>query len=58
MKDIYKNTIQMIKRLKEVPSQSEWNEIAKTNGLLSYASIQYLENMRFKDVFYKLKGIK
>ena len=36
----------MIKDLQRVPTPEEWNSIAKEKCLLSFTSLQYIENKR------------
>ena len=47
MKEMYKESLQMIKDLQRIPSEKEWNSIAKEKCLMSYTTLQYLENKEF-----------
>ncbi len=56
MEELYKKSVQMIKRLKNIPSHSEWNKIAKEKRLLSYISLQYISNQAFHDLCKNIRG--
>ena len=53
MKEMYKKSLQMIKDLQRIPSTREWNSIAKEMCLMSYTSLEYVENKRFKRICKK-----
>lgn len=55
MKEMYQNSLQMIKDLQRIPSEREWNSIAKEKCLLSYISLEYIENKRFKRICKKVR---
>ena len=48
MKEMYQKSIQMIKDLQRIPSAKEWTSIAKEKCLMSYTSLQYMENKTFR----------
>ena len=47
MKDMYEESLQMIKDLQRIPSEREWNSIAKEKCLLSWISLEYIANRKF-----------
>lgn len=55
MKEMYQNSLQMIKDLQRIPSTSEWNSIAKEKGLMSCTSLEYIENKKFKSICKKVR---
>jgi len=55
MKEMYKKSLQMIKDLQRIPSTREWNSIAKEMCLMSYTSLEYVENKRFKRICKKVR---
>lgn len=55
MKEMYQNSLQMIKELQRIPSTREWNSIAKEKGLMSYTSLEYIENKKFKSICKKIR---
>lgn len=55
MKEMYQNSLQMIKDLQRIPSEREWKSIAKEKCLLSYISLEYIENKRFKRICKKVR---
>jgi len=55
MKEMYQKSLQMIKDLQRIPSRREWNSIAKEMCLLSYTSLEYVENKRFHRICKKLR---
>ena len=55
MKEMYQNSLQMIKDLQRIPSEREWNSIAKEKCLLSYISLEYIENKRFKRICKRVR---
>lgn len=52
---MYQNSLQMIKELQRIPSTREWNSIAKEKGLMSYTSLEYIENKKFKSICKKIR---
>ena len=58
MLKMYEKSLQMIKKLDKMPSQSEWNRIAKEKCLMSYISLQYYENKSFIDIWKRVKGVE
>lgn len=55
MKDMYKESLQMIKDLQRIPSTKEWNSIAKEKCLMSYTTLEYLENKGFHRLCKKIR---
>ena len=55
MKEMYQKSIQMIKDLQRIPSEREWNSIAKEKGLMSGTTLQYLENKNFYRLCKKIR---
>ena len=55
MKEMYKESLQMIKDLQRIPSTDEWNSIAKEKCLMSYITLEYLENKKFKRICKKVR---
>lgn len=55
MKEMYKKSLQMIKDLQRIPSEREWNSIAKEKCLMSYITLQYIENKRFRKLCKKVR---
>lgn len=52
---MYQKSLQMIKELQRIPSEKEWNSIAKENCLMSYTTLQYLENKKFYRLCKKVR---
>ena len=42
MKEMYQESLQMIKDLQRILSKREWNSIAKEKCLLSYTTLEYI----------------
>lgn len=55
MKEMYQKSLQMIKDLQRIPSESEWNSIAKEKCLMSCTTLQYLESKRFYRLCKKIR---
>lgn len=55
MKEMYQKSLQMIKDLQRIPSEREWNSIAKEKCLLNYITLQYIENKAFKRLCKKVR---
>ncbi len=55
MEEMYQKSLEMIKKLPEIPSGEEWNEIAQKNGLMNYLTLQYIENERFHALCEKIR---
>ncbi len=55
MKEMYQKSLQMIKDLQRIPTQEEWNSIAKEKCLMSYTTLEYIENKRFHTLCKKLR---
>ena len=47
MKEYFEKAIQRIRSLKETVSEKEWNDIAKSENLLSSESIKYISRKDF-----------
>ena len=45
----------MIKDLQRLPTPEEWNSIAQEKCLLSFTSLQYIENKRFSRICKKVR---
>lgn len=56
MQEMYKNSLKIMKRLKEKPSKIEWNKIAKEKCLMSYLTVQRWENKSFEELWKEVKG--
>ena len=56
MDEMYKRSLQKIKELEKIPTNKEWNIIAKENCLLSYMSLQYIEQKSFYDICKTIRG--
>ena len=50
MDEMYKRSIQMIKKLKKIPSHKEWNSIAKEKCLMSHTTLQFVEKQGFHNL--------
>lgn len=48
MEKYFKQAIQRMRSLKEIVSESEWNDIAKEENLLSAWSIEYIAQKNFR----------
>ena len=57
MEEMYKKSLQMIKKLQRIPTEEEWNSIAKENCLLSCISLQYIENKNFNSICKKIRKV-
>lgn len=55
MIEMYQQSLQMIRDLQRIPSQSEWNSIAKEKCLMSYTTLQYIENKKFNRLCKKIR---
>lgn len=55
MKEMYQKSLQMIKDLQRIPSTREWNSIAKEKCLMSYTSLEYVENKNFKRICKRVR---
>ena len=55
MKEMYQKSLQMIKDLQRIPSPMEWNSIAKEKCLMSYTSLEYVENKKFSRIYRRMK---
>lgn len=55
MNEMYQKSLQMIKDLQRIPSTREWNSIAKEKGLMSYTSLQYIENKGFRRICKRVR---
>ena len=55
MKEMYQKSLQMIKDLQRIPSPMEWNSIAKEKCLMSYTSLEYVENKKFSRIYRQMK---
>lgn len=55
MNKMYQDSLQMIKELQRILSKEEWNSIAKEKCLLSYTSLEYIENKRFKRICKRVR---
>lgn len=55
MKEMYQNSLQMIRDLQRIPSESEWNSIAKEKCLMSYITLQYIGNIKFRRLCKKVR---
>ena len=57
MKDMYKKSIKILKKLEEKPSKIEWNKLAKEKCLLSYTSLRCYNKKPFHEIWKEVKGI-
>ena len=55
MKEMYQKSLQMIKELQRIPTEEEWNSIAKEKCLMSYLTLEYIENKRFNKLCKKVR---
>mgnify|MGYP003310667967 CR=1 FL=1 len=55
MKEMYQKSIQMIKDLQRIPSEREWNSIAKEKCLMSYTTLEYWGNKGFHRLCKKVR---
>ena len=58
MKEMYQRSLQMIKDLQRILTESEWNSIAKEKCLMSSTTLEYLENKRFHRLCKKIRKIQ
>jgi len=52
---MYRESLQMIKELQRIPTSREWNSIAKEKGLMSFTTLEYLEDKKFKSLCKKVR---
>lgn len=52
---MYQKSLQMIKDLQRIPTESEWNSIAKEKCLMSYITLQYIQNKKFSKLCKKIR---
>lgn len=55
MKEMYEESLQMIRDLQRIPSESEWNSIAKEKCLMSNTTLQYLQHKGFRRLCKKVR---
>lgn len=55
MREFYEKSLQKIKSLLKIPTEKEWNVIAKYEGYLSSESLKYISNMPFQELCQKVK---
>lgn len=55
MKKMYQESLQMIKDLQRILTESEWNSIAKEKCLMSCTTLEYLENKKFHRLCKKIR---
>ena len=55
MKEMYQKSLQMIRDLQRIPSQREWNSIAKEKCLMSYTTLEYIEHKGFYRLCKKVR---
>lgn len=55
MINMYRESLQMIKELQRIPTSREWNSIAKEKGLMSFTTLEYLEDKKFKSLCKKVR---
>ena len=55
MKEMYQKSLQMIRDLQRIPTEEEWNSIAKEKCLMSYLTLQYIENKAFHRLCKKVR---
>lgn len=56
MKAAYEKSLQKIKELSKVPTEKEWNVIAKLEKYLSSESIQYISGMSFDQLCREVRA--
>lgn len=56
MLEFYEKSLQKIKRLLKIPTEKEWNTIAKLEGYLTSESMKYISNMDFNDLCEKVRA--
>ena len=56
MKNYFEKSLQKIKELLEIPSEKEWNTIAKLEGYLSTESLKYISGMKFQDLCQEIRA--
>lgn len=57
MEKMYQESLQMIKNLQRIPDEREWNSIAKEKCLMSYITLQYIENKKFEKLCKKVRRL-
>ena len=55
MREMYQKSLQMIKELQRIPSEMEWNSIAKEKCLMNYITLEYIENKGFHRLCKKVR---
>lgn len=55
MNEMYQESLQMIRNLQRIPNEREWNSIAKEKCLMSYITLQYIENKKFCKLCKKVR---
>lgn len=50
MKFYFEKALQRIKKLPQIPTEKEWNEIAKKENYLSSESLKYISQMQFQEL--------
>lgn len=55
MREMYEKSLQMIRDLQRIPSKNEWNSIAKEKCLMSYNTLQFIENKGFHRICRKVR---
>ena len=55
MHEFYEKSLQKIRQLKNIPSESEWNKIAMEEGLLSSESLKFISKKRFKELCLEIR---
>lgn len=50
MLEFYEESLQKIKELSKIPSEKEWNVIAKLENYLTSESLKYLSNKNFYEL--------
>lgn len=58
MREMYKSSLQMIKKIERIPTELEWNSIAKENCLMSCTTLEYIEKISFKKICKRVRRAK
>ena len=56
MQEFYEKSLQKMKSLLKIPTEKEWNTIAKYEGYLSSESLKYISNMPFQELCQKVRA--
>lgn len=56
MKEFYEKSLQKMKSLSKIPTEKEWNVIAKLENFLSTESLKYISGMSFVELCQTMRA--